>query len=143
MRTWPYHCRRGRTVATCHDTDAFRILWEGSKGLSVPVRRLLAQRTLKGLQRCASVACDSIATQQELTARGLYPRAKTMVVPLGVHPEFSREAQTGELRAIEGCLVASSDSPEILHVGMNVPRKRIEWLLEIFAAVRRVIRPRD
>jgi hypothetical protein len=27
----------GQTVATCHDTDAFRILWEGSQGLTVPV----------------------------------------------------------------------------------------------------------
>ena len=126
-----------RTIATCHDTDAFRVLWEGNN-LTAPLRRLLARRTLAGLQRCASVVCDSFATQHDLTSRGLYPETRTAVVPLGVHPAFCREAEPADMRAIERLLgPAYPSSPEILHVGMNVPRKRIDWLLKIFAAVSR------
>jgi hypothetical protein len=39
------------------------------------------------------------------------------------------------------CLVAAaSHGPDLLHVGSNIPRKRIDVLLEVFAAIPASIR---
>lgn len=131
----------GRCVVTCHDLDAFRCLLDPAAEPRPAWFRALARRTLTGLQKAAAVACDSQATRSALLRHGLVPEERLRVVHLAVPPEF-RPEPSPEHDAAAAALLGPSDPagpPEILHVGSNIPRKRIDVLLEVFAAVRRAV----
>jgi glycosyltransferase involved in cell wall biosynthesis len=59
-------------------------------------------------------------------------------VPVAVAPEFRPEPDP-DADALAARLLGPRDPhvPELLHVGSNIPRKRIDVLLEVVAAVRR------
>jgi glycosyltransferase involved in cell wall biosynthesis len=61
---------------------------------------------------------------------------KLTVVPLPVHPDFNPEADA-EADAKAAALLGppSENAADLLHVGANVQRKNIPFLLEVFAAV--------
>jgi glycosyltransferase involved in cell wall biosynthesis len=129
---------RGRSVVTCHDLDAFRCLLEPEREPRPSWFRALARRTLRGVRDSAFVAADSLATLRGLVDRGIVPESRVRVVHLGTHPECSPEAN---LEADgEGCrLLGPLGAPELLHVGSNIPRKRVDVLLGVFAKVRESI----
>ena len=126
-----------RTVVTCHDLDAFRSVLEPERERRSSVFRAMTRKILAGLQRAARVTCDSTAVRNELVGRGLVPADRVTVVPLGVtrifapvpNPACDREAAALLHSPLPG-------ASEILHVGSTVPRKRIDVLLRICAAVR-------
>ena len=130
----------GRAVATCHDLDTFRCLLEPAAEPRPRWFRALARRALSGLQKAAAVACDSEATRDAILRHGLLPEEKFRVAYLSAHPECSHLPSPEADRAAEGLLgPADPGRPEVLHVGSNIPRKRIDVLLDVFAGIRREI----
>jgi glycosyltransferase involved in cell wall biosynthesis len=93
--------------------------------------------------KAAAVTCDSEATRAGLLAHAIVPAERTHVVPLGVHPECSPEPNSvadAEAGRLLGPVPASpGNPPSLLHVGSNIPRKRVDVLLSVFAGVRRTL----
>ena len=118
-----------RTVVTCHDTDAFL----APSGLP----KALARRIRTGLQKAARVACVSAVTCEELRRYRLLPMDRMVVVHNGVDPACSPLADDAADRAIERLLgVPGEKTVDLLHVGSTIPRKRVDLLLRIVAAVK-------
>jgi glycosyltransferase involved in cell wall biosynthesis len=130
----------GRAIVTCHDLDTFRSLLKPEREPRPLWFRMLTSRILKGLQQAAAVICDSEATRQGLLARELIPESRLQVVFLGTHPECSPDPDAvADVEADR--LLGARDSDNllnVLHVGSNIPRKRIDVLLATFAGIRRV-----
>jgi glycosyltransferase involved in cell wall biosynthesis len=124
-----------RLVITCHDVDTFRCLW-GEDGARNIVYRRLVERTLAGLRRAARVICVSQVTADELTARGLVKAEKTRVAHNPAHPWFA--AAPGEKAQTQAAQLLGGEGPLLLHVGSNIQRKRLDVLLRVLAATRRI-----
>jgi glycosyltransferase involved in cell wall biosynthesis len=120
-------------VVTCHDTDAFRALLQSGERVS-GLPRWLVRRVLGGLRLAAAVVCDSEATRSELVSHQLVPLERTLVLPIGVHPEC-RPAPDRDADASAEGLTGPRGSADLLHVGSTIPRKRIDVLLEALAIV--------
>lgn len=128
----------GRTVVTCHDIDTFRSVLEPQRDPRGAAFRLMTRRILGGFRQAAHVACDSVATYDEIRKFDLLPAARLSVVPLGVHPSCTPNANPAADQAAAR-LLNGFTGPALLHVGSTLPRKRIDLLLGIFAAVQRQI----
>jgi glycosyltransferase involved in cell wall biosynthesis len=125
-----------RTVVTCHDLDAFRSLLEPRAEPRWPLYRVMTRHILAGLRAATSVACDSGAIRDELLAHGVVRPDRIDVVPMGVHPSRSPDPDPdADLAASDLIGPVSPGATELLHVGSTIPRKRIELLLQTFAAV--------
>jgi glycosyltransferase involved in cell wall biosynthesis len=97
----------------------------------------MAKHVFSGFCKAARVTCDSVATRNQLLAHGLLPAERVVVVPNGVHPTCSADPDPvadAEVMRLIG--PASADAVDILHVGSTIPRKRIDVLLRVFAALR-------
>jgi glycosyltransferase involved in cell wall biosynthesis len=126
----------GRTLVTCHDLDAFRCLLDPAGDPRGAPFRAMTRRILAGLQAAGRVVCDSRAVADELLAHGIVERGRVEVVPLGVSPEFSPSPDPEADREAERLLGPRGAAMELVNVGSTVPRKRIDLLLRVFAAVR-------
>jgi glycosyltransferase involved in cell wall biosynthesis len=124
----------GRTVVTCHDIDTFRSVLEPRRDPRGLAFRLMTGRILSGFRQSAHVACDSVATHDEIRKFDLLPAARLSVVPLGVHPSCTPEPDATADSAAAS-LLNGFTGPALLNVGSTIPRKRIDLLLRIFAAV--------
>jgi glycosyltransferase involved in cell wall biosynthesis len=131
----------GRAVVTCHDLDTFRCLLDPAREPRPRWFRAMTGRILDGLKTAAAVACDSRATLDGLIAYGVVPADRLHLVYLGTNPEFTpapdapADAETDRLL---GPRPDHADAPpDLLHVGSNIPRKRVDVLLDVFATVRR------
>jgi glycosyltransferase involved in cell wall biosynthesis len=126
-----------RTLVTCHDLDAFRSVLEPGDERRSAAYRALARRILSGLRQAAHVACDSEATRAALVTLAGFPEARLSVIPNGTdagrYPEGNAAADVEAARL----LGPRRGGIELLHVGSTIPRKRIDVLLEVFAAVHR------
>jgi len=126
-----------RTVVTCHDLDAFRCLLYPTDNHSSRLYGAMAKHVFSGFCKAARVTCDSVATREELLAHSLLAAERVVVVPNGVHPTCSADPDPvadAEVMRLIG--PASADAVDILHVGSTIPRKRIDVLLRVFAALR-------
>lgn len=125
-----------RTIVTCHDLDTFRCLTDPSREPRSKLYRAMTQRILDGFCKAARVTCDSVATRDELLAHNWFPPERVHVIHNGVSPaystQFDEKADTDALRLL-GAL--PEDAIMMLHVGSTIPRKRIDILLRIFAAL--------
>jgi glycosyltransferase involved in cell wall biosynthesis len=133
----------GRAVVTCHDLDTFRCLLDPAAEPRPAWFRAMAGRILAGLKKAAAVSCDSEATRTGLLAHGIVPAERAHVVYLGVHPECCPDpnpAADAEADRLLGPPAADPGArPDLLHVGSNIPRKRVDVLLAVFAEVRRAV----
>jgi glycosyltransferase involved in cell wall biosynthesis len=130
----------GRAIVTCHDLVVFTCLLEPSRDPRPSWFRAMARRTLEGLQKAAAVTCVSQTTRDDLLRLGLVPEDRLYVVPNGVRPECRPDPDVLADTEAERLLgPRRPEAPELLHVGSNVPRKRVDVLLEVFASVRREI----
>lgn len=127
-----------RTIVTCHDLDTFRCLVEPAREPRGPLFRMLARRTLRGLQRAARVTCDSGAVRDEVLRHGIVAPERLVVVPLGVHPELGPGPDPRADAAVAR-LLGKARGPELLSVGSTVERKRMDVLLAVLAGVRREV----
>jgi glycosyltransferase involved in cell wall biosynthesis len=124
-----------RTIVTCHDADAFLPLVAPRLTRSrLPL--FLVRRVLHGMQRAAMVACPSAATRDDLLHFGLVAPARVVVVPNGVHPAFTTMEDRDARVYVDSLCPPDPTTIDILHVGTCIPRKRIDRLIEILAAVR-------
>jgi len=124
-----------RTVVTCHDVDAFRsVLQPEDEHRSAPYRWMSA-RILAGLRKAAHVPCDSESTRDALVALAGFPQDRLSVIPNGT--ETARWQDSDALADLEAArLLGPRQGVELLHVGSTIPRKRIDILLDVFAAVK-------
>lgn len=127
-----------RTIVTCHDVDAFRsILQPDEERRSLPFR-WMTQRILSGLREAAHVPCDSEATRDALVALAGFPADRLSVIANGAELGGSPDADPAtDFEA--GRILGPRQGVELLHVGSTIDRKRIDVLLEVFAAVRRAL----
>ena len=126
-----------RTVVTCHDLDVFRSLLGPDREPRPLWFRATMRRVLGGFRRAARVICDSEAVRQTLAAERIVDPARLSVVPLPVHPDFTPFPDAEADAAAARLLGPASGAPlDLLHVGINIPRKRLGFLLRVFAAVR-------
>lgn len=121
--------RPGCAGVYCHDLDAFRSLIDPQAEPRPWWFRWLARRTLNGLKRAALVFHNSAAIARQLLDAGIVPPQRLVHAPLGVAEEFRPEPAA----SVE--LPVSLAAPYLLHVGSTIPRKRLDVLLDVFAAV--------
>jgi glycosyltransferase involved in cell wall biosynthesis len=124
-----------RTGVYCHDLDAFRSLLEPEKEPRPAWFRAMAWATLKGLQRAAVVFHSTGTVREELLRHGLVPPERLVHAPLGASPEYGPEPVPGDTS--DEVLRPLGGQPYVLHVGSGIPRKRLDVLFEVFAALRR------
>ena len=120
----------GRAGVYCHDLDAFRSILEPENEPRPQWFRRLARRTLEGLTRAAVVFHSTGEVRGQILHHGLVDPARLVHAPYGVAAEFT------PLSGIPVVLPVPTDTPYLLHVGGNIPRKRLDVLLDTFAAVR-------
>jgi len=123
-----------RTVVTCHDLDTFRCL-QAPETRSVWFRAM-TRRVLDGFRRAAHIITVTNATKNELLLTGWFRDEQITVIHLGVHRDLSPEpdalADTSARKLLGD---AAGDPFYLLHVGSTAPRKRIDVLLRVFAAL--------
>jgi len=125
-----------RSLVMCHDIDAFAGVLPGTEGQSA-VGRLLGERLLAGLVAARKIVCGSHATRDALLASGIIDASRMAVVPYGLHPSCTPRPDPRADEVAFGYLGGSeASSPEILHVGSTIPRKRIDVLLDVVAELR-------
>lgn len=126
----------GRSGVFCHDLDAFRCLLEPERDPRPRWYRSLARRVLHGFERAAIVFVATEAVARELRDRGLADARRLVHAPPGVSREFvpSVAGAAPALPWLDGL----EGAPFVLHVGSAIPRKRLDVLLEVFAAARTV-----
>jgi glycosyltransferase involved in cell wall biosynthesis len=125
-----------RTVVTCHDLDTFRCVLQPAQEARPRWFRAMSRRILNGLQQAAHVIAVSSATRDELLRYRLVPSQRISVVPNGVHPSCSAAPDTAADIAASRLLdIHDDDVPLLLSVGSTLPRKRLEVLIRVFAAV--------
>jgi len=126
-----------RSVVTCHDLDAFRSILQPEDEWRSPTFRWMSRRILSGLRLAAHVPCDSEATRAGLLTLAGFPEAQVSVIPNGADAT-GWDAADG-LADFEAARLLGPKRPiELLHVGSTIPRKRIDVLLDVVAAVRKV-----
>ena len=128
-----------RTVVTCHDLDAFRCLANPPEDNRSWAFRRIASHVLCGLKKAAWVVCNSDATARELLAQGWIQPEKMSVAHMGVSPVFSPAPDAVADREAERLLLSCNNGTMVLHVGSTIPRKGIDVLMRIFAAVKKYV----
>jgi glycosyltransferase involved in cell wall biosynthesis len=126
-----------RTGVYCHDLDTFRCLLEPHRDPRPRWFRALVRRALAGLQRAAVVFHSTQIVRREIERHRLVDPAHLVCAPYGVSPEFTPDAADPE--PLPAPVAALAGAPFLLHVGSCIPRKRIDVLLDVFAAVRRQV----
>jgi glycosyltransferase involved in cell wall biosynthesis len=132
-----HHLPAGRTVVTCHDVDAFRAVLQPEDEWRSPTFRWMSRRILAGLRAAAHVPCDSEATQTSLMSLAGFPPEQLSVIPNGADAA-GWDAADGHADFEAARILGPKRPNELLHVGSTIPRKRIDVLLDVFAAVRKV-----
>jgi glycosyltransferase involved in cell wall biosynthesis len=115
-----------RTGVYCHDLDTFRCLLDPAAEPRPRWFRAMARRILGGFQKARMIFYSTQAVRSEIERHGLIDPSRLVCAPLGIDPIF-RPADAASERPAE---------PFVLHVGSTIPRKRIDVLLEAFAALR-------
>ena len=109
----------------CHDLDAFRSILDPVAEPRPLWFRRLAERTLEGLKRAAVVFHSTAEIRERILRHRLVAPERLIHAPYGVAAEFTPAAECS----------AQADSTYLLHVGSNIPRKRLDVLLDVFATL--------
>lgn len=126
-----------RVGVFCHDLDAFRCLLEPDHERRPRWFRSLARRILSGLQRAAVVFHGTTAVGDQIRRLGVVEPDRLVLAPYGTAPEFAPDTPIGAVEFPWAAEIAGR--PWLVHVGSCIPRKRIDVLLDVVAAVRRVV----
>src|SRR5258708_7701251 len=132
-----HYLPQARCVVTCHDLDTFKCLLEPHLEPRSTAFRAMTQRILDGFQRARRVLCVSNATRDQILHYDLIPSERLAVIPNGVSSEFSpRPDPEADAQIAQMLEPRVNCGIEIVHVGSTLKRKRIDLLLEVFAALR-------
>jgi glycosyltransferase involved in cell wall biosynthesis len=124
------------TVVTCHDVDTFRSIVHGGGERRPAWFRAMTRRILRGLRRAEIVVCVSAAARDELVAFELVHPSRLRVVPNGIDPAFLDPPDAAARAEAAALYSARAGVFDLLHVGNDIPRKRLDRLIEIVAALR-------
>jgi glycosyltransferase involved in cell wall biosynthesis len=124
-----------RTAVMCHDVDTFRCLLEPGREPRPAWFRAVARHVLAGLRKAAVVFYTTEAVRRSIEAFGVIDPDRLVHAPNGVSAEFTPDGEADDVAAFVAS--ATAGRPYVLHVGSCIPRKRIDVLLDVFAAVRR------
>ncbi len=126
-----------RTGVYLHDLDTFRSVLDPAREPRPRWFRAMATHVLRGLQRAAVVFYSTTPVYEQVRRAGILDPAKLVHAPYGTSPEFTAEAPSaGEpWHDLLENFVPPADS-YLLHVGSNIPRKRIDVLLDVVAELR-------
>lgn len=124
-----------RTIVTCHDADTFRSLVPGGEARPAWYRAM-ARRILRGLRRARIVVCVSQAARDELVGFGLVDPDRIRVVPTGIDPALLQPPSAAARARAAALWPAQRGVFDLLHVGSDMPRKRLDRLVGIVAALR-------
>jgi glycosyltransferase involved in cell wall biosynthesis len=127
----------GRSGVYCHDLDAFRCLIDPAASPRPRWFRALSRRILAGLQAAAVVFHGTAAVREQIVQAGLVPPDRLVLAPYGTAPEFEPDPPRDPVRL--PWLDGLDSYPSLLHVGSCIPRKRIDVLLDVVAAVRETV----
>ena len=127
----------GRTVVSCHDVDTFRSLVEPSRDRRGPLFRAMTRRILAGLRRAARIVCVSQAAHDDLIRFRLAEPERLRVVPNGIDPVWCEEPPAAARTRAAELLPAERGVFDVLHVGSDMPRKRLDRLVDIMATLRK------
>ena len=83
-----------------------------------------------------SSSCGSAAARDDLVRLGLVPDERLRVVLNGIDPGFLPEPSAVAFEWAASHLAPGDGVTDLLHVGNDIPRKRLDRLLKIVAAVR-------
>jgi glycosyltransferase involved in cell wall biosynthesis len=123
-------------VVTCHDVDAFRSILEPEVERRSAPFRWMSQRILDGLRKASHVPCDSEATRDALIALAALPPDRLSVIANGADTAAWPDSDAmADLEAAR--LIGPRHGVELLHVGSTIARKRIDVLIDVFAALRK------
>lgn len=127
-----------RTVVTCHDLGAFACVLNPAGARQPWLFRQAVSRTMLGLQSAAAVVCVSQWVRDELVQAGLASRARTFVVPNGIHPAFTASPHPDDEAEADRLLGAGRNggTVDLLHVGIPIGRKRIDVALQVLKGLR-------
>jgi glycosyltransferase involved in cell wall biosynthesis len=124
------------TIVTCHDVDTFRSITTPPEERRSAAFRAITLRILSGLQRAALVVCGSAAARDDLLRLGLVAEDRLRVVLNGIDPGFLSEPSAVAAEWAASHLADADGGTNLLHVGNDIPRKRLDRVLKIVAAVR-------
>jgi glycosyltransferase involved in cell wall biosynthesis len=122
-----------RTGVYCHDLDSFRCLLEPQSEPRPRWFRAMSRRILHGLQKAAVVFHSTHEVGRQIETYGLIDPDRLVLAPYGTAPEFVADPMEPHGTGND---LPSTLHPYLLHVGSCIPRKRIDVLLDVFAAVR-------
>ena len=124
-----------RTVVTCHDIDTFRSVIEPGREPRNAAFRLMTRRILGGLRKAGHVVCDTEATREALIGKAGFADQTTSVVHNGPHPSCTPNPEASADYEAARLLGPPRSAIDLLHVGSAIPRKRIDLLIRIMAAL--------
>jgi glycosyltransferase involved in cell wall biosynthesis len=124
-----------RTGVFCHDLDTFGCLIDPARDRRPAWFRAMARRILVGMQSAAIVFYTTEHVREQIERHGLLDPSRLVKAPLGVASEFTVAAPDDDGQCTS--FFPAISGPFLLHVGSCIPRKRIDVLLDTFAAVRR------
>ena len=126
-----------RTVVTCHDLDAFRCLLDPEAEKRPRWFRAMMTRVFQGLQKSAHLITVSQVVRDQLLEYGIAPPERISVIPNGVHPSCSPAPDcAADAEAARLLPADAAGAIWLLNVGSTIPRKRMDVLLHLLAAVR-------
>jgi glycosyltransferase involved in cell wall biosynthesis len=124
-----------RTAITCHDVDTFRSVIDPPSEPRSAAFRAMTRRILSGFRSAGHVACTTEATRGLVVARVGVDPSRTSVVHNGVDPSCTPSGDARADGAAAALLGPPGERTDLLHVGTTIPRKRIDALLRIVAAL--------
>lgn len=124
------------TIVTCHDVDTFRSITNPPEERRSAPFRAMTRRILSGLQLAACVVCGSASVRDDLVRLGLVTSERLHVVPNGIDPAFLAEPSATGREYAAALLTRGGGAIDLLHVGNDIPRKRIDRLFQILSALR-------
>jgi glycosyltransferase involved in cell wall biosynthesis len=126
-----------RTIISCHDIDTFRSLVQPDQDPRHPLFKAMTRRILAGFRRAQLIVCISQAAHDDIVRFNLADPARLRVVPNGIDPALLDEPpQEARARASE-LLPPERGVFDVMHVGNDIPRKRLDRLIEIVATLRK------
>jgi glycosyltransferase involved in cell wall biosynthesis len=121
-----HYLPEGKVGVYCHDLDAFRSVLQPDQEPRPAWYRKMMGRVFEGFKKARIVFCNTHSTRNSVLSLGIWNDSEVIHAPLGVAEEF---IPTGN----------HEPGDYLLHVGSCIPRKRIDLLLQVVAAVRKQI----
>ena len=127
-------------VVTCHDLLAIRGAW-GDPAAACPASmtgKLLQRWILRGLRRSRAIACVSAYTQADVEAwvGGPHFRGTIRLICNGLNHSYGQLSDSVSHQRLERVKGLDLETPFLLNIGSNLPRKNRDGILRVMAHLR-------